>query len=202
MLLVIRNTMSAVARLLSGDRVAAQLGIESGAVDVAGSPELIAAFPRATKMINEHLLKIHNQRVAVGNSNTQGKVLVFCESGNERSAAVVAAYLMATYSIDLVSAIQFVQSQRFCVAFDDGLKTLLHSYQDLLDAQATVMESPPASTFTANLGAKRAKRGREETLDEDMDLDLDRADDEERFGGRNQFIPFHDGSGGPIRPRN
>ena len=52
LLLVIRNTMTAAVRLLSGEKVATELGIQAAAVDVAGNQELIAAFPRACKIIN------------------------------------------------------------------------------------------------------------------------------------------------------
>ncbi|OTA30446.1 hypothetical protein BTJ68_10087 [Hortaea werneckii EXF-2000] len=68
-----------------------------------------------------------------------GKVLVFCESGNERSAAVVAAYLMEVHAdVDFIKAMQLVQAQRFCVNFDDGIKRLLQGYWDILCARRQV----------------------------------------------------------------
>lgn len=194
MLLAIRDTKSAIAKMLSGDKAAAALGIEATTVDVSGNQELISAFPRATRIINEHLVRAYKHRVANGgkaDESSFGRVLVFCESGNERSAVVVAAYLMATYGLDLVAAIQYVQSQRFCVAFDDGLKNLLYSYQDILDAQKSVMaicQPRPVASAPIAVG----KRRREETRDEDVDMDMDQADDEERFGNRSNFVPFRD----------
>jgi len=210
MLLVIRDTMTAQARLLSGDKVAKQLGIDASAVDVAGNQELIAAFPRAIKIINDHLISIYRQQAVSGTNTTdgiitinqqtfqQGKVFVFCESGNERSACVVAAYLMVMYGLDLVAAIQYVQSQRFCVAFDDGLKNLLFSYQDILEAQRNVSEFRKQEQEQSELhaGSKAGgKRGRVEMIAEDMDMDeghLDKMDDEGRFEGRDGFVPFFD----------
>lgn len=197
MLLVIRNTMTAQAKILSGDKIASELGIASAAVDVAGNQELIAAFPCATKIINDHLVATYHHRIECGRSpadpSNLGKVLVFCESGNERSAAVVAAYLMEMYDIDLVSAIQFVQSQRFCVAFDDPLKHLLLSYQQLLEAKriSRLQQSKANPSAGSRSGSKR---GRDDMVDDDMDMDLDNADDEERFGGRRVFAAFHDRS--------
>lgn len=195
LLLAIRDTKSAIAKMLSGEKVAATLGIEANAVDVSGNQELISAFPRATRIINEHLVRAYKHRVANGgkaDGSSFGRVLVFCESGNERSAVVVAAYLMATYGLDLVAAIQYVQSQRFCVAFDDGLKNLLYSYQDILEAQKTVIAlSQPQPVASAPITAsKRRREARDE--DEDEDMDMDRADDEERFGNRSNFVPFRD----------
>ncbi|KAH7313102.1 dual specificity phosphatase-like protein [Rhexocercosporidium sp. MPI-PUGE-AT-0058] len=182
MLLVIRSTMTAAASLLSGDKAARALGIESAAVDVASNNELIAAFPRATRIINDHLLSQYRRHMATNGTVSQpcGKVLVFCESGNERSAAFVVAFIMNIYGIELVPAIQYVQSQRFCVAFDDDLKYMLNSYQDILKAQRDVPLAPQA----------KAKRRRDEVIDEDGDVDMDgTGDDEARFGGRT-FVPF------------
>lgn len=205
MLLVIRDTAMAQARMLSGERVAAQLGIDAAAIDVSGTQELIAAFPRAIAAINSHLIKIYKERggqqqvtMQSGQHQTWGKVLVFCESGNERSACVVAAYLMHMYQTDLVGALQYIQSQRFCVAYDDNLKFLLDSYQQILEARRAVDYTPPPSQVTlqnttTNIPyiASRTKRGREDRDDgNDMDMDSDRADDEARFGGRTNFMPF------------
>ncbi|KAH8804752.1 dual specificity phosphatase-like protein [Xylogone sp. PMI_703] len=204
MLLVVRNTKTAQALLMSGDKVANQLGIESASIDVDGNPELIAAFPRAIDIINEHLVSIYRQRVAEAKasgeeikdiSQLMGKVLVFCESGNERSAAVVAAYMMKVYDMSLVTAIQFIQSIRFCVAYDDALKHLLLSYQDVLQAQKSIAEVQSAEyrelAFRPTPSG-REKRGRKEIVDDDVEMEMDQADDEERFSGRARFVPFHD----------
>lgn len=199
MLLVIRDSMSAFARLLSGEKAAAELGIEADAIDVASNMQLIAAFRPGTKTINDHLLRVYKHRVNNGadpnDTATRGKVLVFCESGNERSAAFVAAYLMSTYSIDLISAIQFVQGQRFCVAFDDALKSLLANYQDLLNAQLQIMGTGRPGSPAFDAGSKRRRE-----RDEDSDMDMDQEDDRERFGGRGNFAPFRDSADRPIAP--
>jgi serine/threonine/tyrosine-interacting protein len=193
MLLVIRNTRTAQASLLSGEKAARQLGIEAASVDVAGNPELIAAFPRAARVINDHLISKYRSAVADDPQNPSqkslGKILVFCESGNERSAAVVAAYLMCMYGMDMISAIQYIQSQRFCVAFDDGLKNLLVNYMDLLNAQRMVSKYVSSTPVVAQTSAK-AKRGRDELAHDIEDMDLDNADDEERFGNRRVYAPF------------
>lgn len=200
MLLVIRNTQTANARLLSGNKVAAQLGIQSAAVDVEGNQELIAAFPKAVNIINNHLIWSYRQSLNTPNF-PPGKVLVFCESGNERSAAVVVAYLMNTFGADIVTAVQYVTAQRFCVALDDAMKYLLHTYQDILQAQRGVSSAPVAPPVNHAPNTQRyllvpnqpMKRGREEAaIDEDDDMDLDYDDDRERFAGRQSFTPFED----------
>lgn len=213
MLLVIRDTKSAQARVLSGDKVATQLGIASAAVDVSGSQELIAAFPSAIKTINDHLLSIYRQQALTGTGHSdgniiidqstfkRGKVLVFCESGNERSASVVAAYMMTVYGMDLVAAIQFVQSQRFCIALDDQMKGLLLSFQDILEAQRAVQKWKSAAvapeSVTPNPTAfdsmrRNSKRHIEDTMDVEMEVDVSGEMDDGRFEGRSSFKPFLD----------
>jgi serine/threonine/tyrosine-interacting protein len=196
MLLVIRNTMTAAASLLSGEKVARELGIEAAAVDVAGNQELIAAFPRACKIINDHLISQFRQVMGKdtpysGSNTPPGKVFVFCESGNERSAAVVAAYLMSMFNLDLISAIQYVQSQRFCVAFDDGLKNLLLNYEELLNAQRCVSAAKMTAQIRSVPSNAKPKRRRGEDSDDDMEMSLNNSD-EERFAGRGGFVPFQD----------
>ncbi|KAM3084991.1 hypothetical protein ACMFMG_003432 [Clarireedia jacksonii] len=190
MLLVIRDSMTAQARILSGAKVAEQLGIEAGAIDVSGNMELIAAFPRAVSLINDHLIRIFRQQNPQGIPDSTDvsegpipKVLIFCESGNERSAAVVVAYIMATYGLGLVEAIQYVQNQRFCVAFDDEMKHTLLNYLQLLEAKRSVSEARKATP-----AAIKSKRRHDE--DEEMDIDMDHQDDIDRFFGRTKFAPF------------
>ncbi|MCJ1299426.1 hypothetical protein MMC08_002218 [Hypocenomyce scalaris] len=213
MVLAVRNTMSAQAKLL-GSKAASDLQIHHAAVDVAGNQELIAAFPRAIELINSHLSTMYkrqqgknatrNQSVLKDGGATPGKVLVFCESGNERSAAVVAAYMMAMYSMDLIKTIQIVQAQRFCVSLDDSLKNLLQSYETIIQAQRDVAAShiawaadgplhePQTVAKTASTG-KSAKR----TLDEAYDMDIQMGDgnehmDDGRFEKREGDAPFLD----------
>jgi len=208
MLLAVRDSRSALARLLSGEKVANDLGIVSAAVDVAGTQGLIAAFTGAIKLINDHLLSIYRDQAINDASTTgnrleidpktfkKGKVVVFCESGNERSACLVAAYLQSMYSMNLIQAIQFIQAQRFCIAIDDEYKGLLLSYQDILQARRMVTNH--SSEFNMHTAAQShgGKRGLEETVSDDVDMDLDSMDgdlmDLERFQGRAKFAPYLD----------
>ncbi|ESZ99117.1 hypothetical protein SBOR_0527 [Sclerotinia borealis F-4128] len=189
MLLVIRDTMTAQARILSGEKVADQLGIEAGAVDVSGNMELIAAFPRAIQTINDHLIRVFRYRKSQGANDLPlfetPKVLLFCETGNERSAAVAVAYVMATYEMSLVEAVQYVQSRRFCVSFDDGMKHTLLNYQQLLEAKRSVTQTQQAE-MTVSLKSKR----RLEIDDDDVNMDQSQQDDLDRFDGRTKFTPF------------
>ena len=215
MVIAVRNTMSAQAKLLES-KAAQDLGIDTKMIDVAGNQELIAAFPVAIEAINSHLSAMYQQdqsrltqAAAVGQTalqSTPGKVLVFCESGNERSATLVTAYIMAMYSTDLIKTIQIVQAQRFAVAFDDSLRNLLSTYEMMLKAKRDVVQADSrslgvpgglsdsgASMESDDRSAKGSKRRFDATYNDDMEVDgenahLDYGEVEVRDGS----APFQD----------
>lgn len=215
MVIAVRNTKSAQAQLLRS-KAAQELGIDTKMIDVAGNQELIAAFPRAIEAINTHLSAMYQQdqvrrtHAAAGGQaplqSTPGRVLVFCESGNERSATLVTAYIMAMYATDLVKAIQIVQAQRFAVAFDDSLRNLLSTYEIILKAKRDVVQAdnrllvvhggvrdPGASVGNDNGAAKRSKRTFDDTNDDDMEVDGGNVHlDHGRFEMRDGSAPFQD----------
>ena len=218
MVIAVRNTMSAQAQLL-GSKAAQELGINTQMFDVAGNQELIAAFPRAIEAINSHLSAMYQQDQARRTQaaavaaqaylqSTPGRVLVFCESGNERSATLVTAYIMAMYAMDLIKAIQIVQAQRFAVAFDDSLRNLLSTYEIILKAKRDVVQAgnrllgvPGGVGSTgARIGSdsetgRRMKRTFDDTYDDDMEIDGgDVHLDHGRFETRDGSAPFQDRS--------
>ena len=221
MVLAIRNIMSAQAKLLNS-KAAVELGIECAFVDVAGNQELIAAFPKVFNVINAHLSSMYQQSQTKKAAQDlgpgehppiPGKVLVFCETGNERSAAVVAAYIMAMYSLDLIPALQIVQAQRFAVAYDDSLKNLLVAYGAILQAKRDVVHAGNAfignghttngqmasSSFNIHqipYGRNGTSKSNKRTLDEaDDEMDTDEDDVfaiKERSEERKGYAPFQD----------
>lgn len=215
MVLAVRNTMSAHAKLL-GTKVAQELGIEGKIIDVTGNQELIAAFPMAIEAINIHLSTMYQRAQVSGAAATAvaqgqlppvpGKVLVFCESGNERSATLVTAYIMAMYCTGLVKAVQIVQAQRFAIAFDDSLRNLLSTYETILTAKRDVVQADNSliafigANWNANLSTgvkggagKAAKRTLDDAYDDDTDMDADNTYfDGGRFERRGGSAPFQD----------
>ena len=166
-------------------------GIENYAVDVDDNQDLIHSFPATTAQIHQHVAR------KLQETNEIGKVLVFCESGNERSAGVAAAFLMETHEdVDYIKAMQLCQAQRFCVNFDDGMKRLLQGYWDILCAKRQVAQmsevpSPNGGNDGDASAAVKGKRSLEREDDDDEEMDGMDEDDVERFGGR-QFAPFVD----------
>ncbi|KAF2723384.1 tyrosine protein phosphatase 4 [Polychaeton citri CBS 116435] len=169
-------------------RPAEALGLERHMICIAGNQELVQSFPSATATIKQHLAANHQ---ATGNL---GKVLVICESGNERSATIVAAYLMETHDdVDYIKAMQLCQAQRFCVNFDDNTKQLLQGYWEIIKARREVAAQNEIAGVisTASSNGRGGKRGLSHDTDTDADNEMGSQDDLERFGGR-IFAPFVD----------
>jgi serine/threonine/tyrosine-interacting protein len=137
LLLAVRSKQSAMARLVSGEKVAAELGIEADSIDVLNNQELIAEYPRAIRRINEHISSSSRLR-SMSTPTPPRKVLVFCESGNERSASVVIAYMMAMLNLNMQDALWTVQHRRFCVCIEEPMRQLLHSFDSILTAKRDV----------------------------------------------------------------
>ncbi|CAG8144293.1 unnamed protein product [Penicillium olsonii] len=206
LLLAIRSRHSAQARLVSGDKAAREAGIMADTIDVLDSQELISAFPRAIRRINDHLagVDIDCKNMAVGNTQQKRKVLVFCESGNERSATVVIAYIMVMLNLGAVEATHTIQQRRFCVSIEDNLKRTLAAFESILSAKRDVEHAkhaiPPRINATTSLAPpspspvlakKRSFQDHMDdyhTMDEEMDVD----GDEDPFFERKPDAPFQD----------
>lgn len=148
LLLSIRDKRSAIARLLSGAKVAEELGIQADAVDIESEQELISRYPSIIRGINQHLLSGVSAR-----PDLPPRVLVFCESGNGRSASVVIAYIMSMMNLDMASAMWAVHHRRFCIDVDESMQTLLQSYDAILDAKREVAKARrQEATTSSSLG--------------------------------------------------
>ena len=217
MVMAVRSTMSAHVKFLN-PKAASEIGIQTVAIDVANNQELIAAFSKAIETINLHLSTVYQQQQQHMHSTsrdtdqptlqaTSGKVLIYCETGNERSAAVVVAYIMAMYSIDLVSTINLVQTQRFCISFDDSLKILLQTFETILCARRDIskldisQQTPPeVSVEQVKSGpsiSQLARKTNKRTLDKAYDIEMDTEVgydqlDLDRFQRREGVAPFED----------
>ena len=203
------------------------LGLDLQFVDIKNEAGVIYAFNEVVGKINEHL----EQRFIASNSqrNDQqhppGRVLVFCESGNDRSATAMAAYLMAMYGVNVVEAIQIIQGQRFCIDIDSTARNTLVTYGTMLQAQVDVLGAghqqqqqqlplhPPSTTSTSsgrfghirvlpliswNAAVGKPKRNADQMQDDGSDTDMtDTATTlmDETFKRRAGNAPFFDGSG-------
>ena len=204
MVLAIRFRDGSMSGALQAARDA---GLAVATIEAQTYHELIKRFSEITRIVNEHVAGVRQHTLQQTGQPTLGKVLVFCESGNEKSAAVVAAYLMDILDdFDYIKAMQVCQAQRFCVNFDDNIKNILRAYWDILQAARSVSssnaqqskENSSVPSFSRQNESRlqppeaaRSKRSIEDTRDAD-DIDMeDRHDpsDALRFYGRDN-TPF------------
>lgn len=195
MVVVVRDARIATP-LMSVTRAAEDVGLQVSYVNIDGLHQLIHDLPDIIRDLNRHLLRVFQRQVSDGTGEARrGKILVTCDSGNDRSAAVVCAYIMTMFGKDMLTALQFVSIQRFCCTFDEDIKRMLQTYEDILRAKAAVAVDRRENTHHASPDTKKSvKRGFDSTIDMDVDSpdgeDLDA--DIMRFTGRGAFAPFAD----------
>ena len=194
LLLSIRTTQTAQARLVSGERAAYEIDAESDSVDIVDNRDLVSVFPRAIRRINDHM----SAPATPGNFQSQQprKVLVFCESGNERSAVVVAAYLMAMFNLRAETALYVVQQRRFCVNIEAHLWHILCCFDSILKAKRDVeKERRSESTDSTSQGPLLASTSSKKRNLNDRDDDAitrDGMDIDDIESDRTPLAPFRD----------
>ncbi|KAK5048029.1 hypothetical protein LTR84_006219 [Exophiala bonariae] len=154
-------------------------GIPTLSFDFDSTYDFVSKLRSIIKSINEHIEQTCTKLPVETVSDIAGKVLIFCESGNNRSPVLVAAYLMIIYGVDAFSAIHVIQSQRFCITMSDDLKNVLLDLQHILEAQRTVSAAKAQSTDLYSLPSQlsrsplSAKRNLDdmEASDDDMESD-------------------------------
>lgn len=200
MILVVRDARLAGRPLQSLENASAALGVQSLYVDIASDQQLIRTFSDTVRSINNHLLSVYHNQAHEKTDDGQimldatdfkrGKVLVTCQSGNDVAPVVVAAYIMAVLGKDIASAVQFICAQRFCCLFDESRKRLLMTWQEILRARVQVARSRSVGPQ----GVSPAKRGfGDVSMDEEDDGSC--SADQDRFVGRDAFVPFEDVDG-------
>lgn len=190
MIYAVREGIMVGRRLLSIEKTATDLGLEVAYLDMDDRQVLIRSFPAAIELINAHMVRVNSSSTVNGGTGAGGKVLVVCETGNERSATLVAAYIMAMYGQQMVGAVQFVGQQRFCTNLNEGDKQLLLSYEHLLKATRMTAEARLQENVALKPAAavQSKKRGIEDFMDEDEDGDVTM--DSGRFSDRAAFVPY------------
>lgn len=144
LLLSIRDKRSANSLLMSGTRIADELGIQSSVIDVENEQELISLYPSIIRGINQHISSGLSAR-----PDLPPRVLAYCESGNGRSASVVIAYIMSMLNMSMPSALWAVSHRRMCVHLEDSMQNILQSYQAILDAKREVVKAHKQSAETS-----------------------------------------------------
>ena len=141
LLFAVRHSDTLQARLVTSLKKAEELGLDTAVVISSTALEMMKQLSGAIRTINNHVQhRSHQHREIDGEASLiDGKALIFCENGIDRSPIIVIGYLMAMYNLTTVEAIQAVQSQRFCIAIDDSMKQMLLDFEGILKAKRDVM---------------------------------------------------------------
>ncbi|KEY64199.1 hypothetical protein S7711_03489 [Stachybotrys chartarum IBT 7711] len=209
MAIVARDSLMKSHRFLSAERAQQELGITTEYINLASTYDLVRAFPAVVRLVNDHMLQVHNSQVQARAASGQatdpstlrrGKILIMCESGNDRSAALVIGYLMTMFGCGMFTAIRLVGSLRFCCSLTEEVKRTLSTWSDILNAQTdvandqqqrqneedrVVVESVEAMQVA---DMERHKRRIDDTEDDEDEAETD----SDRFHGRVPFVPFTD----------
>lgn len=158
MVFAVRSKFQSHALLVNADKAAAAAGIQSDHMAVRDFYEFMTMIPEAVRRINNHVCRCPAH--ANSTTPTKKKVLVFCETGNERSACLMTAYLMVMLNLPMYSALNSVQARRLCINVDMPVREVLKSFDALLNAQRDVFRlsrMPPAAGLYATNGTKRSR---------------------------------------------
>lgn len=174
------------ATFLDPATFASSTGIATWTFDFDHPAEFISLVKPTIRAINNHLEATSIRTSTQSVQEVRGKVLIFCESGNDRSALLAASYLMIVYGVSAIAAIHMVSSQRFCITLNDDMKNILLDLQTITSAERQVSEanattapfvSPPDPNGNLAFRLRRpAKRNIDDfdISDEDMANDADR----------------------------
>ncbi|KAL6892096.1 hypothetical protein GGI43DRAFT_414125 [Trichoderma evansii] len=186
----------------SARAASAKFGASLAYIDV-NPDNLVPSFYEMVQQVNSHLLTTNRPQVSGAEDASQcireplGKILVTCDSGNDLSPALAAAYLMLMYGLSIESGFGFVIMQRFCCVFDSKSKQALLTWQGLIEASAAVAShsqnhaAATAPTTIQITDKENTKRRIDAMIYEDKKyLDCCSVSDCERFEGRATFVPF------------
>jgi len=175
-------------------------GLATMTVDFEYPHDFMPKLRPTIRAINNHLESSCTRLPIEDINDVRGKVLVFCESGNDRSPVLVAAYLMCVFGVTAFSAIHIIQSQRFCITMSDEMKNMLLGLQEIIKAERQVSVSNSTSQLPAGQRNKEEhltslRRPAKRNVDDVYEGDLDNGhgpSDGEDVDVREGVAPFAD----------
>jgi serine/threonine/tyrosine-interacting protein len=203
MMVAVRSNITAtkLPKYLNPSMMRSGKDLESMTVDLESAFDLIRRVRGVVKAINKHLQQSCKKTPITNLDDIRGKVLIFCESGNERSTTLVCAYLMIVFGVDAITSIQIIQSQRFSIDVKDDMKNMLFDFENILVAERQVAEQEQLRLHdmepNVNMQSTTRKSSKR-TLDEAEDEEM--GDDEKTYepadwGRRVGSAPFADVAG-------
>lgn len=194
MVISVRNASSARTqpRWLDPSLFAACSGLQTATFDVDNPYEFITRIRPIIKFMTDHL-DAQTHGPIRGLEDVGGAILVICESGNERSPALVAAYLMLLYGISWHESLNLIHTHRFSVCLSSGMNDMLKTWQGILQAESDVARRIDLTSGDLADGpryTRQSKKAMKRSIDDAYDSEDTIIDDEVTV--RPGIAPFMD----------
>lgn len=154
--------------------------LETATFDVDGPYDIITRIKPVLKIMTDHI-----QRRTGGNGveklpDVGGKILVFCETGNERSPVLVAAYIMLLYGVSWNESLNYIMAHRFSVCLPGGMLEMLKTWDGMLGAESAVA-AMTYNTGTISISSSTYASGKsnKRSVDDAYDSDETMTDEKE-----------------------
>lgn len=136
MVIVVRSAQSAKTqpRWLDPSRFQSCANIQTATFDVDGPYDLISRIKPMLKTITDHL-ESHTTKAINSLDDIGGRILIFCENGNDRSPVLVAAYLMLVFGMTWHESLNFIHAFRFSAAVNGAMNDMLKTWEGILRAE-------------------------------------------------------------------
>lgn len=160
--------------------------LETATFDVDTPYDVITRLEPVLKLMTDHLQRetTKGQFADVG-----GKIFVFCETGNERSPVLVAAYIMLLYGVSWNESLNYIMAKRFSVSLISGMLDMLKTWEGMLGAESDIAAITKHLGQDMTIAAQISDKSNKRSIDDAYDSD-ETMTDEHEVGIRPGIAPF------------
>lgn len=195
MVIAVRSAQSAIAqpKWLDPSRFPSCANLQTATFDVDGPFDVIQRIKPMLKTMTDHLEARTVDRTISSLTDVGGKILVFCESGNDRSPVLVVAYLMLVYGIAWHESLNLIHAYRFSVSLSGNMNEMLKTLEGMFRAEAdtAAVFNGIQNQHQAQVGGFDRRRGSKRTIDDAYDTD-ETMTEENETSDRPGTAPFID----------
>lgn len=175
MVIAVRSAQMARAqpKWLDPSRLSSCANLQTATFDVDSPFDVIQRIKPVLKMMTDHLEARTADRSIQSLTDIGGKILVFCESGNDRSPILVAAYLMLVYGLAWHESLNLIHAYRFSVSLSGNMNEMLKTLEGMFRAEAdtAAVFNGIRNQHQTQIGESDHRRGSKRTIDDAYDTD-------------------------------
>ena len=183
MVIAVRSAQSARSqpKWLDPSRFASCANVQTATFDVDSPFDVIQRIKPILKMMTDHLEARTTDRPISSLEDIGGNILVFCESGNDRSPVLVAAYLMLVYGVTWHESLNLIHAYRFSVSLGGNMNEMLKTLEGVFKAEADTAAffNGIQNQHEAQNGGSGNRRASKRTIEDAYDSDETMMDENE-----------------------